>query len=272
MATREGKRARRVRIDLALVEQGLAPSRARAQAYVMAGSVLVDGDRVDKPGTQVAADAVIVVRGASRAYVSRGGEKLAGALGAFTPHGLDVGGVVAADFGASTGGFVDCLLQHGAQRVHAVDVGHGLLHEKLRTDARVVVHERTNARHVTAEDLGEVVTLVVIDASFIGLDKLLGAARAVLAPEGALVALIKPQFEAGREEVRRGRGVIRDDATRERVVREVLTGMATEGFEVVADAPCVIAGPKGNREHFVYARRAAGKRARAGGQEAGDES
>ncbi|PKN36250.1 MAG: TlyA family rRNA (cytidine-2'-O)-methyltransferase, partial [Deltaproteobacteria bacterium HGW-Deltaproteobacteria-20] len=168
------------RLDVLLVERGLAPSRARAQALVMAGLVDVNGMRVDKAGTTVPVDAAVQVRSSGSAYVSRGGEKLAGALASFAPHGLQVLGVVAADFGASTGGFVDCLLQHGAARVHAIDVGHGLLHERLRGDERVVVWERTNARHVTTESIGESVGLVVIDASFIGLSKLLGAVREVL--------------------------------------------------------------------------------------------
>jgi 23S rRNA (cytidine1920-2'-O)/16S rRNA (cytidine1409-2'-O)-methyltransferase len=243
------------RLDVLLVERGLAPSRARAQALVMAGLVDVNGVRVDKAGTTVPFDAAVQVRSSGSAYVSRGGEKLAGALASFEPHGLKVQGVVAADFGASTGGFVDCLLQHGAARVHAIDVGHGLLHERLRGDERVVVWERTNARHVTTESIGESVGLVVIDASFIGLSKLLGAVREVLREGGELVALIKPQFEAGRREVARGRGVIRDDEVRANVIRQVLDQVSAEGFDVIADAACVITGPKGNREHFVYARK-----------------
>lgn len=248
-------RPQRKRLDLVMVEQGKAPSRARAQALVMAGRVHVHGERVDKPGTLVAADADINVAGDESAYVSRGGDKLAGALVSFAPAGLAVQGKTAADFGASTGGFVDCLLQHGASRVHAIDVGHGLLHEKLRADPRVVVHERTNARYVDAEAIGEHVGLLVVDASFIGLGKLLEAASKVLASDGEMVALIKPQFEAGKREVSRGRGVIRDDETRVRVIGETIRQVAEAGFEVVADVPCVIAGPKGNREHFVYARK-----------------
>lgn len=248
-------RKRKVRVDVLLVERGLAPSRARAQALVMAGLVDVAGTRVDKAGTSVAEDVDVVVRQAGPVYVSRGGDKLAGALHDFAPHGLVVESRVAADFGASTGGFVDCLLQHGATRVHAIDVGHGLLHERLRSDERVVVRERVNARHVTAEALGESVDLVVIDASFIGLSKLLGAAFAVLRDGGELLALIKPQFEAGRREVNRGRGVIRDEEVRAQVIAEVLDQVSAAGFEMIADAECVITGPKGNREHFVYARK-----------------
>ncbi len=249
-----GARSPRQRLDLVLVEQGKAESRARAQALILAGRVSVAGRRVDKPGTLVAIDAVVEVADRGAAFVSRGGDKLAGALRAFSSFGLTVVGKTAADFGSSTGGFVDCLLQHGASRVHAIDVGQGLLHEKLRVDPRVVMHERTNARFVDAATLGETVDLVVVDASFIGLGKLLDAVVRVLGAGGELVALIKPQFEAGRREVSRGRGVIRDEQTRARVVQEVLARVVEAGFEVVAEAPCSVLGPKGNREHFVFAR------------------
>ncbi|MFW5739373.1 MAG: TlyA family RNA methyltransferase, partial [Myxococcota bacterium] len=240
--TRDGPPKRKMRVDVLLVERGLAPSRARAQALVMAGLVDVAGARVDKAGTAVPADAEVRVREGGTRYVSRGGDKLAGALERFQPHGLAVEGRIAADFGASTGGFVDCLLQHGATRVHAIDVGHGLLHERLRSDQRVVVRERVNARRVTAGDLGEHVQLVVIDASFIGLGKLLDAARSVLLDGGELVALIKPQFEAGRREVSRGRGVIRDEQVRAQIVGDVLEQVREAGFETIADAACAIAG------------------------------
>lgn len=243
------------RIDMLLVERGLVPSRARAQAVVMAGLVDVDGVRVDKAGTRVFTDAAVHLRTSGPTYVSRGGDKLQGALVSFAPHGLCVHGSVVADFGASTGGFADCLLQHGAQRVHAIDVGHGLLHERIRSDPRVVVWERTNARYITQETLGESVDLVVIDASFIGLSKLLGAAHAVLRDQGQVLALIKPQFEAGRREVSRGRGVIRDDETRAAVICETMAGIEAAGFDLIADAACVIPGPKGNHEHFAFVRK-----------------
>jgi 23S rRNA (cytidine1920-2'-O)/16S rRNA (cytidine1409-2'-O)-methyltransferase len=249
-----GLRPRRSRLDVVLVERGLVESRSKAQAWIMAGQIQVNGVRVDKPGTGVADDATIRLMRSTRSYVSRGGEKLAGSLAQFECHGLQVAGKVAVDVGASTGGFTDCLLQHGALRVHAVDVGHGLLHEKLRGDARVVVHERTNGRDLTQQALGEKVQLAVVDASFIGLGKLLAAIHRVLVvPGGELVALIKPQFEAGRREVSRGRGVIRDEIVRDQAIRKVLGQVVDAGFEVVADAECAIAGPKGNREHFVYA-------------------
>jgi 23S rRNA (cytidine1920-2'-O)/16S rRNA (cytidine1409-2'-O)-methyltransferase len=236
------------------VERGLVDSRARAQALVMAGKVRVNGERADKPGAAVGPLSHIELADRGAGFVSRGGDKLAGALEAFGAHGLRVGGVVAADLGASTGGFTDCLLQRGAAKVFAVDVGYGLLHDKLRGDPRVVVLERTNARELTAELLGGQVDLVVVDASFIGLGKLLDAIGRVLRAGGELVALIKPQFEAGRQEVSRGRGVIRDEAVRQRVVGEVLQQIQGSGLSIVADAPCVLPGPKGNREHFVYAR------------------
>lgn len=248
---------RRVRLDVAMTDRGLAPTRAKAQALVMAGKVQVGGVRVDKPGTQVAPDADIQLVGLGPVYVSRGGEKLAGALQDFARFGFDPEGKRAADIGASTGGFTDCLLQHGASRVFAIDVGFGLLHEKLRADDRVVVMERVNARELDVAMIGGPVDLVVVDASFIGLGKLLEAIVRVLREGGELVALIKPQFEAGRREVSKGHGVIRDEAVRAEAIRGVLDQVRSAGLEVVADAPCVIRGPKGNLEHFVYARRPA---------------
>jgi len=253
-------RGRRTRLDVALVDRGLAPSRARAQALVMAGKVEVAGARVDKPGTQVSADTAIRLTGEQAGYVSRGGDKLAGALAAFASQGLRVDGKRAADFGASTGGFTDCLLQHGCAHVCAIDVGYGLLHEKLRTDGRVTVLERVNARETTVEMLGGTVDLVVVDASFIGLGKLIDAIQRVLHADGELVALIKPQFEAGRREVSRGRGVIRDEHVRAQAIESVLQQLREAGLQIVADAACVLAGPKGNVEHFVYARMPAGRR------------
>ena len=242
-----------------MTERGLAPTRAKAQALVMAGKVQVGGVRADKPGTQVTAEADIQLVGMGPSYVSRGGEKLAGALLAFARFGFDPNGKIAADIGASTGGFTDCLLQHGAARVFAIDVGFGLLHEKLRADDRVVVMERVNARDLNLEMIGGSVDLVVVDASFIGLGKLLDGVVRVLRQGGELVALIKPQFEAGKREVSKGHGVIRDEAVRAEAISQVLDQVRASGLEVVADAPCVIRGPKGNLEHFVYARRPAAK-------------
>lgn len=249
------KKARRERLDLLVVSSGLADSQAKAQALIMAGSVLVDELRVDKAGTMVFASSQLRLVGSVSPYVSRGGEKLAGALRSFGPLGLDVKGKTAADFGASTGGFTDCLLQNGATKVFAIDVGQALLHEKLVRDPRVVVLDRTNARDISLEKLGETVDLVVVDASFIGLAKLLDAAKRVLTPNtGELVALVKPQFEAAKEEVSKGHGVIRDLELRDRIVQDVIDKVAASGFVLLADAPCALKGPKGNLEHFVFAR------------------
>ena len=259
-------RERKLRADLMMVERNLVESRAKAQALIMAGRVSVDGERLDKSGTLVKSNACIVVRRTDSDYVSRGGDKLAGAIACFQPHGLVLQDAVAADFGASTGGFVDCLLQHGVARVHAIDVGVGLLHQRIRNDPRVIVRERTNARYVTAQTLNEHVDLVVIDASFISIDKLLNAARDVLKPEGQLVALIKPQFEAGRADATKGRGVIRDEALRQRLIDEAMRDISSHGFVVVADARSVVTGPKGNIEHFVFANVLAKHAGHAGDQ------
>lgn len=233
------------------MELGLVDSRTRAQARILAGQVFLGSQRIDKAGEQVAIDAVLRVTEVER-YCSRGGGKLEGAL---VDLALDVGGLVAADVGASTGGFTDCLLQHGAARVYAVDVGHGQLAEKLRQDPRVVVMDRTNARHLTPSSFPEAIELVVVDASFISLDKLLPAIAGFVAAGGRLLSLIKPQFEVGREEATRSRGVITDQAVRARAVQAALDAVAAAGFELLGDCPCRVPGPKGNVEHFVLARR-----------------
>jgi 23S rRNA (cytidine1920-2'-O)/16S rRNA (cytidine1409-2'-O)-methyltransferase len=233
------------------VELGLVESRTRAQARILAGQVYWDTRRIDKAGDLVPEDSVLRVTELER-YCSRGGKKLEGAL---LDLSVDVTGVTAVDVGASTGGFTDCLLQHGAARVYAVDVGHGQLAEKLRQDSRVVIRDRTNARHLTRESFPEPVSLTVVDASFISLDKLLPAIAAFSPPGARLVALIKPQFEVGREEAMRGRGVVSDEAVREEAVRRALVGVAEAGFEVLGDARCRVPGPQGNVEHFVLARR-----------------
>jgi 23S rRNA (cytidine1920-2'-O)/16S rRNA (cytidine1409-2'-O)-methyltransferase len=241
------------RLDQVLVARGLAPSRARAQAVVLAGEVFVEGARVDKAGTLVPEDAAIEVRGADHGYVSRGGVKLAGALDAFA---LDVTGLRCLDLGASTGGFTDCLLQRGAANVTAVDVGYGQLAHKLRVDPRVVVMERTNARTLTPEAIGGPADLTVVDASFIGLDKLMPAIAGCTRHGGSLVALVKPQFEVGREEASRAKGVIRDEAVRAEAIDRATRAVADSGFTVVARCDSTLPGPKGNREAFVHARRA----------------
>jgi len=242
----------KTRLDQLVVDLGLAPSRARAQAVILAGSVCVDGQRVDKAGTLVPEGAEVTLRGEVLPYVSRGGVKLAGALDAFA---VDPSGLRCLDVGASTGGFTDCLLQRGAVEVVAVDVGYGQLAHKLRTDPRVRVLERTNARALTPAAIGGPVDLTVVDASFIGLEKLLAAIAACTRTGGELVALVKPQFEVGREEASRSKGVIRDEGVRGRAIHAAREDVRAAGFELLADADCVIAGPKGNREAFVHARR-----------------
>ena len=242
---------KRQRADVLLVERALAPSRERARALILAGKVFSGDRRIDKAGDQVALDAPLSVKGQEHPYVSRGGVKLAGALDAFA---LTPEGVVAADFGASTGGFTDCLLMRGAQRVYAIDVGWGQLHERMRQDPRVVVMERTNARHLEAGALPEPLDWVVIDASFIGLGKLLPAAHALLRPGGQVVALIKPQFEVGKQAVGK-RGVVRDAQVRAEAIERTVREAVGLGFEARGQADCVIAGPQGNLEHFVWLHR-----------------
>ncbi|MGH7281309.1 MAG: TlyA family RNA methyltransferase [Polyangiaceae bacterium] len=242
----------KTRIDQLLVSRGLAPTRERAQALIMAGLVYVDDARIEKAGHAVAEDAEIDVRGGDHPYVSRGGVKLAGALDAFA---VDPKGRVCLDLGASTGGFTDCLLQRGAAKVIAVDVGYGQLAHKLRVDPRVVVMERTNARALTAETIGGEVDLTVVDASFIGLALLLDAIYACTKKNGEVVALVKPQFEVGREEATKNRGVIRDDALRSETIARVRGEMISRRFEVLGESDSVIEGPKGNREAFLYAKK-----------------
>jgi 23S rRNA (cytidine1920-2'-O)/16S rRNA (cytidine1409-2'-O)-methyltransferase len=241
------------RIDILLVERGLAESRNRAQRLVMAGEVRVDGEMVHKSSTQVAENAKIEVKQRPK-YVSRGGKKLAAAIEAFD---VNVSGKVCADVGASTGGFTDCLLQNGAARVFAIDVGYGLLHWKLRNDPRVVVMERTNARYL--DTLPESIDLATIDASFISLALLLPAIRTWFNSEaGQTIALIKPQFEAGRKAAARHAGVIKDEAVREQVIMETLQSAISLGFNPVGLIPSPIKGPKGNVEFLVDLRLTAG--------------
>jgi 23S rRNA (cytidine1920-2'-O)/16S rRNA (cytidine1409-2'-O)-methyltransferase len=242
----------KVRLDQLLVSRGLAPSRARAQAVILSGEVFVAGMRVDKVGALVAADADVLVRAPDHPYVSRGGVKLAGALDAFA---VDVHGWRCLDLGASTGGFTDCLLQRGAAQVVAVDVGYGQLAHRLRNDARVLVMERTNARTLGAEVIGGAVDLTVVDASFIGLAKLMPAISRCTAHGGTLVALVKPQFEVGREQASRAKGVVRDESVRQGAVAAATEAVRAEGFTVLANAESVLPGPKGNREVFVHARK-----------------
>ena len=248
------------RVDLLLVERGLAESRALAQRLVMAGQVRVDGQVALKPSDKVAEGAELTVDQGPR-YVSRGGEKLEAALQAF---GLPLAGRVCADVGASTGGFTDCLLQHGANKVYAIDVGEGILDWKLRQHPQVVVMEGTNARYI--ERLPEPVSLVTIDASFISLKVLLPVVKGWLPltpgpyPQGEerlgvrgdIIALIKPQFEAGRLEVRRGKGVIRDPEVHRQVLLDVLGYAAEAGWQVCGLIASPLVGPKGNREFLAW--------------------
>ncbi len=240
------------RLDQLLVDRGLVESRSRAQALVMAGKVYSGERKLEKAGQQMAEDVVLEVRGQDHPWVSRGGLKLAHGLEAFA---VDPAGAVAIDVGASTGGFTDVLLQNGARRVYAVDVGHGQLAWKLRSDDRVVVLEKTNARHLTRGHVPEPVDLVVCDASFISLKTVLPAALGMVTPGGRLVALIKPQFEAGRDQVGKG-GVVRDPAVHASVcdaIRAWLDGQ--EGWRVDGVAESPITGPEGNVEFLIAASR-----------------
>jgi 23S rRNA (cytidine1920-2'-O)/16S rRNA (cytidine1409-2'-O)-methyltransferase len=241
----------RVRADALLVTRGLAVSRAQAQALIMAGEVASADQRIDKPGALLAADAPLSVAARPR-FVSRGGDKLDFAIGAL---GVDVAGHVCLDVGASTGGFTDCLLQRGAARVYAVDVGYGQLANKVRTDPRVDPRDRVNAKDLQPGDFAPIPDVVVVDASFIGIGKLICALARVLPPGGALIALVKPQFEAGREAVSRGRGVIRDEETRLRAIADACRAIKEAGFAILGEVDSAVHGPKGNVERFVYARR-----------------
>jgi 23S rRNA (cytidine1920-2'-O)/16S rRNA (cytidine1409-2'-O)-methyltransferase len=240
------------RVDVLLVERGLAESRARAQALVMAGAVVAGERRVDKPGQLVdeAADLRLKADAAPQRYVSRGALKLEKALDAFP---VDPRGKVCADLGASTGGFTDLLLQRGAAKVYAVDVGYGQLHPRLRQDPRVVVRERENARNLTSASLGERVQLVVGDLSFISLRLVLPAVKDLLVARGDAVLLVKPQFEVGRGEVGKG-GVVRDDALRRSALDAVEEAARALGFEVTGEAESPIEGPAGNREWLLALR------------------
>ncbi len=245
----------RVRIDQLLVQRGLAPTRARAQSLLLAGLVYVKDTRIDKAGALVEPSAEVAVRGEEHRFVSRGGVKLEGALDAFA---LDVTGLCCFDLGASTGGFTDCLLQRGAASVAAVDVGYGQLAHKLRQDPRVLVLERTNARTLEPSAIGGPADLTVVDASFIGLGKLMEAIARCTRPGGALVALIKPQFEVGRAEASRGKGVVRDPEVRARAIASASEDVERAGFSLLGTCDSSLPGPKGNLEAFVYARRALG--------------
>jgi 23S rRNA (cytidine1920-2'-O)/16S rRNA (cytidine1409-2'-O)-methyltransferase len=234
------------RLDVLLMERGLAESRAKAHALVMAGQVRVNDQVVLKPATAIDPKSTLTVDSGPR-YVSRGGEKLEGAL---TTFALDVTGLVCADVGSSTGGFTDCLLQHGAAKVYAIDVGKGILHWKLRNYPRVVVMEETNARHV--ESLPEPVSFVTVDASFISLKILLPVIQKWELQDANIVALIKPQFEAGKKDVSRGDGVIRDPEIHKQVLLDVLSYAKSLGFGLRGLVRSTLLGPKGNVEFLLW--------------------
>ena len=242
--------ATRVRLDRLLVEKGLVESREKAIRLILAGEVLIDGQRVDKAGSLIPTDADVDIRGRSP-YVSRGGEKLVHALERF---GIAVKGRTCIDVGSSTGGFTDCLLQRTAARIFAVDVGTNQLDAKLRKDPRVVVMEQTNARALDPRVFDEQPSLATIDVSFISLEKVLPAVLGVLAPRSEIVALVKPQFEAGREHVGKG-GVVRDPALHDRVCGEVRAWLEGEGWGVLGIERSPITGPEGNVEFLIAARR-----------------
>lgn len=237
------------RLDVTLVERNIVLSREKALALILAGKVAVDGQKADKPGRRVSANALIEVEQSPK-YVSRGGLKLEAALRGF---GTSLEGRTCLDIGTSTGGFTDCLLQNGASRVHAVDTGAGQIDWKLRNDPRVILHERVNARYLTFEDIGEVVDLIACDVSFISVTLLIPALAPLLAPQGDWIILVKPQFEAGREWVGKG-GIVRDRAAHRRACDRVADALNAAGFSTAfMDSP--ILGAEGNREFLLHARK-----------------
>ena len=251
MTRRPPARAPRLRLDELLVARGLAASRAEASRLILGGRVRLAGGATAKPGLRLPGDAALELVAAAP-YVSRGGEKLAGALAAF---GLDVAGRVCLDVGASTGGFTDCLLAAGARRVYAVDVGRGQLHARLRADPRVVLLEGVNARYLTPAALPERPSLATVDVAFISVAMVLGPVAACLADAAEIVALVKPQFEVGRGQVGKG-GVVRAPALHRAVLRRVAQDAAEQGLRVLGLVPSPLRGPKGNREFFLLLRTA----------------
>lgn len=238
----------RVRIDQLLVERGLAESREKAQAMVLAGEVLADDQKITKAGRKVVPGAEIRLLGERPKYVSRAGRKLEAALDRFS---IDVEGGICLDVGSSTGGFTDCLLQHGAGKVYAVDVGTNQLHWKLRRDPRVVVHERVNARYLTKETVREAADFVCCDVSFISVTRILPALSALMKPDAEMVVLAKPQFEAGKGQVGKG-GIVRDAALHRKAVRDVSAAVEQLGFEKVQVLESPLRGAEGNKEFLIY--------------------
>ena len=243
------------RLDVLLVQRGMAASREKAKAMIMAGEILVDGEREDKAGSMFPDTVTITQKGRPLPYVSRGGLKLEKAM---THFGLDLTGKICMDVGASTGGFTDCMLQNGAVKVYAVDVGHGQLDWKLRQDPRVICMEKTNIRYVTPEDIGEPVDFSSIDVSFISLTKVLVPIRNYLKDDGEIVALIKPQFEAGREKVGK-KGVVREKSTHREVIEKVTDYARSVGFDVLELDFSPIKGPEGNIEYLVHLKKTNGE-------------
>lgn len=239
------------RLDILVTERGLVESREKAKTLIMAGQVYVDGQKADKPGDTFSEDAAVEVRGKGLPYVSRGGLKLEKAMREF---GLQLQGRTCMDIGASTGGFTDCMLQNGAQRVYSVDVGYGQLAWSLRTDPRVVNLERTNARYLTREQVPEEIDFFSVDVSFISLTLILPAVRPLLAEHGQAVCLIKPQFEAGREKVGK-KGVVRDKAVHEEVIEKIRSFALENGFSVLGLTFSPVKGPEGNIEYLIYLER-----------------
>lgn len=238
----------KTRLDVLLVERGLAESREKAKAIIMAGEVFVDGQREDKAGTSFPEKVVIEVKGSPLKYVSRGGLKLEKAM---THFDVTLEGKVCMDVGASTGGFTDCMLQNGAVKVYSVDVGHGQLAWKLRNDERVVCMEKTNIRYVTPEDIPDRIQFASIDVSFISLTKVLGPVKELLTDDGQIVCLIKPQFEAGREKVGK-KGVVREKSTHLEVIEAVIAFAKSIGFGILNLEFSPIKGPEGNIEYLLY--------------------
>ena len=236
------------RLDVLLVNRGLAPSREKAKTMIMEGNVFVNNNREDKAGSTFSEDCQIEVRGKTLQYVSRGGLKLEKAM---THFGITLEGKICMDIGASTGGFTDCMLQNGAQKVYAVDVGYGQFAWKLRQDERVVCMEKTNIRYVTPEQIGDALDFASVDVSFISLTKVLGPARELLKEDGQMVCLIKPQFEAGREKVGK-KGVVRDKRVHEEVIEKVISFALETGFSIYNLEYSPIKGPEGNIEYLVY--------------------
>ena len=236
------------RLDVLLVQQGLANSRELAKAYIMAGTVYVDGQKEDKAGTKVAVTAKLEVKGNQMKYVSRGGYKLEKAMDVF---GIRLNGKICLDIGASTGGFTDCMLQNGASKVYAIDVGYGQFAWKLRNDERVVCLEKTNVRYVTHEQVPDEGDFASIDVSFISLTKVLPAVLGVLGEKGQLVCLIKPQFEAGREKVGK-KGVVRDSSVHREVIEMIVEYVRTQSLGILGLDFSPIKGPEGNIEYLIY--------------------